>query len=69
MLEVAHHLIDGAHNGERVGIFLQNGGKGGDLGLVDHADQQVLLLPVVHAHGGDQGGAVVEPMDKDSSSV
>ena len=58
--EIAHDLADGAHDGKGAGVLADDLGKGGDLVLVDDADQDVFLLAGVHAPGGDQGAGVME---------
>ena len=63
LLEIAHDLVDVAHDGKGMGAFPDDGGQGGGLGPVHHADQDADLLAQVHAGAGDQGGAVVEPLD------
>ena len=35
LFEVAHHLTDAIHNGESIGIFLDNGRQFADLGVVE----------------------------------
>ena len=44
LLEIAHYLINMAHHREGMGIFLNNGGQAGHLGLIDDADQNADLL-------------------------
>ena len=63
LLEVAHDLADAAHDGEAPGVLPDQLGEGGDLALVDDADQKVLLLTGIHALGRDQGAGVVELFD------
>ena len=63
MLEIAHNLADIAHDGEGFGVFPDDIGQDADLGFVDDADQNVGLVAGIHAFGGHQGGAVVQPGD------
>ena len=63
MPEIAHDLADLAHDGEGVGIALDDLGQQGYLIVVHHAHDDVHFPAVVHALGGEDGGRVVELLD------
>ena len=63
LLEIAHDLIDLAHNGEGMGAVPDDGGQGRNLGTVDNADENIDLLAQIHTLAGDQRGAVMEPLN------